>query len=326
MNKYIVFIFFMLILFSACNNEKTLINNGAENDYNIPIESNEAKEIILDEMMKNHSNDINNLTDKEELIKQKELEDAHERFIELTNESNNTSDNLYKPNIGDSWQWQLSGDIDTSFNVNMYDVDLVETPQSVIDELHSYGIKVICYFSAGSWEESRDDESDFPEEILGRVLDGWQDEKWLDISNYEKFAFIMMKRLDLAKIKKCDGVEPDNVDAYSNNNGFGLTYEDQLKYNKWLSVEAHKRGLSIGLKNDLDQIKDLIDYFDFAINEQCFQYDECELLLPFIENGKAVFGVEYELSTNQFCNKANEMDFSWLKTNYDLDGKVISCD
>ena len=45
---------------------------------------------------------------------------------------------------------------------------------------------------------------------------------------------------------------------------------------------AHERGLSIGLKNDLDQVADLVDHFDFAINEQCFQYQECHLLAPFV--------------------------------------------
>ncbi|MFH1276077.1 MAG: endo alpha-1,4 polygalactosaminidase [Candidatus Woesearchaeota archaeon] len=236
------------------------------------------------------------------------------------------SDNIiYSPLPGTSWQWQLSGTINTKYNVEMYDVDLVETPQSIIDQLHQEGRKVICYFSAGSWEEFRDDANDFPKSILGNTLEGWPDEKWLDVSNYNLFANVMEERLDLAVEKGCDGVEPDNVDGYLNENGFDLNYQDQLEYNQWLTTEAHKRGLSIGLKNDLDQIDDLVDYFDFAVNEQCFEYDECEMLVPFIEHGKAVFGVEYELEPENFCEEANQMDFSWLKMEYDLDGGRIGC-
>lgn len=231
----------------------------------------------------------------------------------------------YQPKSGTSWQWQLSGKINTDYNVDLYDIDLVETPQEVIDELHSRDIKVICYFSAGSWENYREDAKDFPEEVIGKTLEGWPNEKWLKISQYEKFADIMKKRLDLAVQKKCDGIEPDNIDGYQNDNGFDSTYQDQLNYNKWLAGEAHKRNLSIALKNDLEQVNDLVDYFDFAINEQCFDYDECNLLLPFIEQDKAVLGAEYELEITDFCPEANRLNFSWLKMDYDLDGNRISC-
>lgn len=229
------------------------------------------------------------------------------------------------PSVEDTWQWQLSGDINKGYDVDIYDVDLVNTPQSIIDELHNRGIKVICYFSAGSWEEFRSDAKDFPNEVLGDKLDGWDDERWLDISNYQKFSSIVEARLDLAVAKGCDGVEPDNVDGFQNNSGFSLTSNDQLIYNRWLASESHQRKLSIGLKNDLDQIKDLVGVFDFAVNEQCFQYDECDELLPFVNQGKAVLGVEYELETDEFCKKAKSMKFSWLKMDYDLDGERVSC-
>lgn len=233
--------------------------------------------------------------------------------------------NWYKPKPGILWQWQLSGDIDTTFDVDLYDVDLVETPKEIIHELHQKDIKVICYFSAGSWEEYREDADNFPREVLGKNLDGWADEKWLDVSNFEKFASIIESRLDLAVEKGCDGVEPDNIDGFENDNGFNLNYDDQLKYNIWLSKEAHERNLSIALKNDLNQVKDLIVYYDFVVNEECFYYEECDLLLPFIDDDKAVLGVEYDLHIDDFCSFANKNDFSWLKKNIDLDSYMISC-
>jgi hypothetical protein len=33
----------------------------------------------------------------------------------------------------------------------------------------------------------------------------------------------MSSRLDMAQQKGCDGVDPDNIDAYGNENGLGLT-------------------------------------------------------------------------------------------------------
>jgi hypothetical protein len=50
----------------------------------------------------------------------------------------------------------------------------------------------------------------------------------------------------------------------------------------------------VGLKNDLDQVADLVVDFDFAVNEQCHEYDECETLTPFVEAGKPVFNAEYD--------------------------------
>jgi hypothetical protein len=63
---------------------------------------------------------------------------------------------------------------------------------------------------------------------------------------------IMEARLDMCKAEGFDGIEPDNVDGFLNDTGFPLTYEDQLRYNIWLADKAHERGLSIGLKNDMD--------------------------------------------------------------------------
>ncbi|MCB1771266.1 MAG: endo alpha-1,4 polygalactosaminidase [Candidatus Competibacteraceae bacterium] len=231
----------------------------------------------------------------------------------------------WKPRPGVRWQWQLTGSIDTSFDVEMYDIDLFDTPQSTIDELHAANRVVICYFSAGSHEDWRPDAHLFPSEVLGRTLDGWPGEKWLDISNLDSLAPIMEARLDLAVSKGCDGVEPDNVDGYSNNTGFNLSDQDQIAYNRWLASAAHIRGLSIGLKNDLEQVRDLLEDFDWALNEECFEYNECDRLIPFIAAGKAVFGVEYRGSPDVFCPQANAMNFDWLKKRPDLDAWRVSC-
>lgn len=225
---------------------------------------------------------------------------------------------IWQPAPGTTWQWQLSGDVNTDYDVTMYDVDLFDTPPETIDRLHADGRTVICYFSAGSWENWRADADRFPDEVLGRNLAGWPGEKWLDIRQLAALAPIMQARLDMASAKGCDGVEPDNVDGYANASGFPLSYDDQLVYNRWLAGEAHRRQLSVGLKNDLEQVPDLVADFDWALNEECFNYDECDLLLPFIEASKAVFGVEYEGRREEYCPPATTMRFSWLTKSLEL--------
>jgi hypothetical protein len=68
----------------------------------------------------------------------------------------------------------------------------------------------------------------------------------------------------------------------------------------------------------VDQAADLEPFFDWTLNEQCFQYKECNTLLPFTQHAKAVFNVEYKLSTNQFCPAANALNFNSLKKRLDL--------
>lgn len=239
-----------------------------------------------------------------------------------------TTAGWYKPSVGVTWHWQLQGTLNSSYSVGLYDIDLFDTTITQISNLQAEDKKVICYFSGGSYENWRDDADDFPDIALGEPLDGWQGERWLDIRN-NNVRTIMLSRLDLAKEKGCDGVEPDNMDGYTNlteASGFNLTAENQLDYNRFIAEEAHKRGLSVGLKNNLNQVAELEPFFDFSVNEQCFQYDECDLLEPFITAGKPVLTVEYESSyiessaiRENMCTQVVAMNFSTLVLPLDLD-------
>ncbi len=231
----------------------------------------------------------------------------------------------WQPAPGLKWQIQYTGTLDTSLNVDVYNIDLFDTSTTVISELQSKGKHVICYFSAGSHENWRPDARVFPASVLGRNLDGWAGEKWLDIRQLDILIPIMQARMKVAADKGCNAVDPDNVDGYSNSTGFPLSYNDQLAYNIAIANAAHNLGLAVSLKNDVDQIKDLVNHFDFAVNEKCFQYGECNTLIPFITAGKAVFGIEYNLSDSSFCSQANAMNFDFLKKKLSLDAWRKSC-
>lgn len=190
---------------------------------------------------------------------------------------------IWEPTVGTTWQWQLTGDtIDQSFDVDMYDIDLFESDASAVAALQQQGRKVVCYISMGSWEDWRPDLDQFPEQVIGKDYQDWPGEKWLDIRQVELLAPVMRARLDMCRDKGFDAIEPDNIDGYTNDTGFPLTYNDQIKYNRWLADEAHARGLSIGLKNNPDQAADLVAFYDWAMTEDCFDQGWCEQLLPFI--------------------------------------------
>jgi hypothetical protein len=238
----------------------------------------------------------------------------------------------YRPPADVTWHWQLTGEIDTSHDVELYDVDLFETPDAVFAELHGRGAKVLCYFSAGSSEEGRPDFADMPASARGNELDGYPDERWLDIRS-GAVVDVMLARLDLARDRGCDGVEPDNVTAYRNDSGFPLTESDQLAFNRNLANEAHRRGLAIALKNDGDHARELAGYFDLELNEQCFEYEECGQLRPFLDAGKPVLNVEYaetrsaaERLASSLCPRARGAGLRTLILPLDLDGEFrVSC-
>ena len=203
----------------------------------------------------------------------------------------------FQPQPGTRWHWQLLVDdvrpLNESFDAVLYGIDLELTAVETIQRLKAEGKRVICYFSAGTFEDFRTDADAFVAAELGEPLADFPNERWLDVRS-ENVARIMRSRLDLARDKGCDGVDPDNVDGYINRTGFDLTAADQRAYNRFIAEEAHARDLAVGLKNDLGQINELVGWFDFAVNEQCHQFNECAALSPFVAQGKPVFNIEYE--------------------------------
>ncbi|MEU9073600.1 endo alpha-1,4 polygalactosaminidase [Kitasatospora sp. NPDC004745] len=224
----------------------------------------------------------------------------------------------WQPTPGLAWQWQLGGGtVDQSVDVPVYDIDGFENDASVVAALHAKGRKVICYINAGSWEDFRPDASAFTKALQGSDT-GWKGEKWFDIRKLDQLKPLMAARFDMCRSKGFDAIEPDTIEAYNQNSGFPLTADDQIRYNRMLAQLAHERGLAIGLKNDLDQIPALLPDFDFAVNEECSQFDECDRISPFVKAGKAVFHVEYKLDTGQFCAKTKSLGFSSMQKKLDL--------
>ena len=220
---------------------------------------------------------------------------------------------------GSTWIWDLENtSLPTNLNAQVYVVDLFGTTASKIQEYKSAGKKVVCYFSAGSYENWRSDASAFTQDtyctpgencaksvhIMGEwCTSGGSCEWWLD-HRKANVRTVMEARLQLAANKGCDAVEPDNVDAYSHDDGisctdqacWGITAADQLNYNRWLADTAHAKCLGIALKNDTDQVSQLVSSFDFAINEQCQRYKECGIYkTTFVAQNKAVFNAEYRV-------------------------------
>ncbi|MBX3031807.1 MAG: endo alpha-1,4 polygalactosaminidase [Chloroflexi bacterium] len=229
------------------------------------------------------------------------------------------------PRPTDTFQYQLSGRIDLTVDATVFDLDAFETPRSTIRKIHASGRRAICYIDAGTWESYRPDKGRYPARILGKRVDGWPDERWVDIRRLDILKPIIRDRVDRCARKGFDGVEYDWTDSYLHDTGFPLTRAHQLTFDRWLAWVAHDRGLSVGLKNSGPIVKPLLRHFDFVVTEECFQYHECGLYRPFRQAGKAHFDVEYTLQRHEFCDRARNAGVSAVRKRLSLNAWRRAC-
>ncbi|HEY5957229.1 MAG TPA: endo alpha-1,4 polygalactosaminidase [Polyangiaceae bacterium] len=192
---------------------------------------------------------------------------------------------------GLSWQWQVTGQLDTSLSVDVFVVDLTETTSDELATLRSKKRLIVCDFSAGTSETWRTDVVALPPEVLGNVVTGHSDELWLDIRSTSVRSF-MTKRLELALTRGCDAVLPDSIDGYGADTGFSITKGDSIDYLSFLSREAHARSLAIGLANAPELVATAEPWFDFEVEVSCLEYDECDRYRPFLAANKSVLHAE----------------------------------
>lgn len=243
---------------------------------------------------------------------------------------------------------------------DVYDIDGEYNTRATVNYLQNKGKKVICYFDAGVYEDYRSDAYRFQQlspQIWGAADEPWDGSYWLDIRRVSELEPIMKDRMQMCKDKGFDAIEPDEIDGWENANGFantpytnaegvthyGITHQDQLIYNKALAQWAHELGMSIGQKGDIIQTRDLVDHFDWTLNEECFQYNECTNpydpnlrrtvlgLQLYTQANKAVFVAEYKAYTatkwSQICttSKNNKFNTTRFKLGLPNNGGRMPC-
>ncbi|MBK3578809.1 endo alpha-1,4 polygalactosaminidase [Streptomyces sp. MBT65] len=169
------------------------------------------------------------------------------------------------------------------------------------------GVYNICYVNA--FQAQPDAEGDWDADLLLRdrsgkvVMDKDWGEAMLDIGTPAKRARIAEKVddwIDSCADKEFDAVEPDNYDSYTRAPRGLLTAADAEAFQTLLARHAHARHLAIAQKNTLELAKDRKRVgLDFAVVEECGQYDECGSYVDAF--GDHVIVVEY---TEQGMKKA----------------------
>ncbi|MEV7288659.1 endo alpha-1,4 polygalactosaminidase [Streptomyces sp. NPDC093252] len=168
------------------------------------------------------------------------------------------------------------------------------------------GLYNLCYVNAfqaqadatGWWQEHH------PDLLLrspndggegGLVIDRDWDEALLDVSTpakRERLAEIVGEWMDGCATAGFQAVEADNLDSHLRSEGL-LSAADDLAFAELLVERAHAAGLAIGQKNAAELAsRGRALGFDFAVAEQCGQYDECGSYASAYDD--RVFDIEYE--------------------------------
>jgi hypothetical protein len=195
-----------------------------------------------------------------------------------------------------SLQYQITGDVDTRVNADLFVVDLFDTSETTVAELHRAGRIVIAYVSVGSLENWRSDADNLPRDAVGMALAAYPNESWMDIRRVEVRTW-MQARFDRAVQKGFDGLFASTLGGYRTVSGFDLSRADELEYAIFLADEAHARALTIGLSGDFELSQQLAVHYDWALAHSCIELDSCAPLAPLTAAGLPVFDLETDEST-----------------------------
>ncbi|MFE7778166.1 endo alpha-1,4 polygalactosaminidase [Streptomyces sp. NPDC057445] len=145
------------------------------------------------------------------------------------------------------------------------------------------GIYNICYVNAFQAQPGAEKEWDAGLLLRDKGGEVVMDEDWgeaiLDIGTDAKRKQIARKVntwIDACAANGYQAVEPDNYDSYTRVPDGLLTADDAKAFLSLLSTHAHAQGLAIGQKNTAALAPARAEVgLDFAVVEECGQYDEC---------------------------------------------------
>lgn len=192
---------------------------------------------------------------------------------------NATAGTWTPPPANAAFDYQIGGAYTPPAGVTVVSRDSTASPAA--------GLYNICYINAFQAQPDADSwwKTNHPDLLLhdasgNLVIDEDWDEILLDFSTAAKRAAlttIVGGWIDGCASKGFKGVEPDNLDSWTRSNGL-LTQSQAVAYAASLVSYAHGKGLAVGQKNtaDLSTANAKQIGFDFAVAEECADYDECQ--------------------------------------------------
>ncbi|GAA2706703.1 endo alpha-1,4 polygalactosaminidase [Actinoplanes palleronii] len=201
------------------------------------------------------------------------------------------------PPANATFDYQIGGAYTPPSGVTVVSRDRESTPAP--------GVYTICYVNA--FQAQPGDESwwktNHPDLLLrdangDLVIDEDWNEIMLDFSTAAKrtaLTGVVGAWIDACATKGFKAIESDNLDSYTRSKGL-LTQAQAIAYATELNSRAHAKGLAAGQKNtaDLSSANAKKAGFDFAVAEECADFDECDAYTA--SYGNNVIVIEYSRS------------------------------
>ncbi len=203
------------------------------------------------------------------------------------------------PPADGAFDYQINGSYEPASDVEVISRDWFVS--SADPDLYS-----ICYVNAfqtqPDYDIGRPDEtSQWPALVVTDLEDpNWPGEFLIDISSETAritAASHMEQILDTCAAKGYDAIEFDNLDSWTRTTtGTGPWWDgdDAAAYARLLTDYTHSLGLAAAQKNSaelFDQDRHVTAGFDFAVSENCGQWNECQDYVD--QYGSFVYDIEY---------------------------------
>ena len=149
----------------------------------------------------------------------------------------------------------------------------------------------VCYVNAFQSQPG----VEWPAELVSTIEDpDWPGEFVIDLStpgNRGLAAGWVEQMVEQCAANGFDAVEFDNLDTFVRYEGLDFGRAEPIEYATTIVGLAHVRGLAAGQKNTVELLDADIG-FDFAVTEQCGEFDECGDYQAVY--GDLVFDIEYD--------------------------------
>lgn len=188
---------------------------------------------------------------------------------------------------------------------------------TAIATLKGAGTTVICQVGIGAIDLGDPDAMKFPgyeaappdrpTPVASGSAIGWStpagaSERFVDFRNATAAA-VLKKRIAFAKQIGCDGILAYRNDAAlfsdpSFTHGFAtISAAEQTQWIVDVAKAAHDIEISAGGRgaHSAPWVGDVDDDYDWLLAERCTEIPDCDLARPFIEAGRAVFGLDYDI-------------------------------
>jgi hypothetical protein len=207
-----------------------------------------------------------------------------------------TAPKVVRPAANATFDYQIGGGYTPAKGVTAVSRDRSAKPVK--------GLYNVCYINAFqaqpdalSWWQKNHPDLVLRGKDKRPVVDEDWNEALLDTSTADKrtrLAKVVGGWVDGCAESGFQAVEPDNLDSYERSGG-RLTKAHNAAFAKLLAARAHAAGLAIGQKNTVDMLSERTGIgFDFAVAEECGEYNECGDYAKAYAN--RVFVIEYQNS------------------------------